>query len=153
MLKAWYIGSYRANPLARNPPGSSKTGFRQVIIMKEFVWINRRKKNLAFGQVVKKNKAKTVLVYKKYTKTLNSWKGTSSLMVTTFKFKFYSQNCHADDYCATDILNLCLTNFLLYVSNSFKFNLIQKLINHSEYDALYEKVNLLHNQAYWRLCN
>ena len=31
-----------ANPLSRNLPGTSKTGFGQVKIKKEFVWINRK---------------------------------------------------------------------------------------------------------------
>ena len=33
--------SLHANPLVRSP-GTSKTGFGQVKIMKEFVWINRK---------------------------------------------------------------------------------------------------------------
>jgi hypothetical protein len=40
-------------------PGRSKTGFGQVKIMKEFVWINRTFfLNMAFGQVGEKNYGK-----------------------------------------------------------------------------------------------
>jgi hypothetical protein len=46
--------SLHANPLVWSP-GTSKTGFGQVKIMEEFVWINTIFfQNLAFGQVGEK---------------------------------------------------------------------------------------------------
>ena len=76
------------NQLARSP-GTSKTGFRQVNIMKEFVWIYRFfSLDLAFGQG-EQIKAKTEIRFKLY-------------LCTCFKHKFHSLNTSSDTFDAND---------------------------------------------------